>query len=454
MFKRKSGLNYCLATVLAGVLALQAGPVLAESLVDAMATAYSTNPDLATERARLRQTDETVSQAVANWRPKVTVQVQGGKEYLDSYPLRRYQHMTPRSAAITAVQPLFRGFQTVSETRATNSDVMAERQTLVAQEQAILAAATQAYMDVVRDEAVVKLQASNVNVLQEQLTATNARFKVGELTRTDVSQAEARLAGSKAELARSQSDLATSRAAYQRVIGNPPGSLSDPHTMGELPKTEEEAVNVAGVANPNVKAASFRVDAARYRVSQAEGALLPTINLIGQASRGYDQSLEGDRVDSAAILGQIQIPLYQNGAEYSRVRQAKQVVGQRLSELDSARRQAVQQAIAAWRQLQATRAQLKSITAQIQANTVALEGVRQEAQVGSRTTLDVLNAEQELLNSKVDLVRAQHDQTIAYYQVLSAIGQLTARNLKLPVQFYDEEQYYKENSGKWIGLGD
>jgi TolC family type I secretion outer membrane protein len=342
----------------------------------------------------------------------------------------------------------------LAETRAAEADVQSARATLQQKEQDVLLAAVAVYVDVIREEAVLKLQQSNVRVLEQQLTATNARFRVGELTRTDVAQAEARLAGARSDVARAQADLTISRAAYTRIVGNPPTNLVEPKTLGVIPKSEEETVVLAGSKNPNVVAALFRVDAAGSRVDQAFGVLLPTVNLQGSASRAYDQNVNGDRFERFELLAQVNIPLYQNGSEYSRVREAKQLWGQRRLELDNTRRIAIEQATRAWRNYEAELARTKAISAQIDAAGVALEGVRQEAQVGSRTTLDVLNAEQELLNAKVTFVRAQHDAWVAYFQVQAAIGQLTARVLALPVQYYDEEAYYKENRFKWFGLGD
>jgi outer membrane protein len=454
MLECLGGRRHRLALVLAATLGIgMAGPVAAQTLVDALSAAYNTNPDLAAQRSVLRQTDEHVSQAMANWRPTIVLTADGGVSRYKTSQLLQRQHLYPRAAELTITQPIFRGLRTLAETRAAEADVQSARAQLQQKEQDVLLSAITVYMDVIRDEAVVKLQQSNVNVLDQQLSATNARFRVGELTRTDVAQAEARLAGARADLQRAQADLAISRASFQRVIGIAPGNLVEPKMLGTVPKTEEETVTLAGDKNPAVVSALYRVDAAGYRVDQAFGVLLPTVSVQGTASKAYDQNVHGDHYERLELLAQVSIPLYQNGAEYSRVREAKQFWGQRRLELDSARRAAIEQATRAWRNYQAELARIRSITTQINAATVALEGVRQEAQVGSRTTLDVLNAEQELVNAKVTLVRAQHDANIAFYQVQAAVGLLQARSLALPVQYYDEEAYYKENRFKWIGLG-
>lgn len=451
---RAFGSRYYLVGILAALFALSAEPGKAENITDAMSAAYNTNPDLGAQRARLRQADENVAQALSNWRPTVRVTGEYGRGWFrNNTTLLQWQRLKPMAGQVEIVQPIFRGGRTLAETRAADQDVLAERALLVSQEQSVLLAAVTAYVDVVSAEALVRLRANNVNVLNQQLTATNARFRVGELTRTDVSQAEARLAGSQSDLTSAQADLAAARANYLRVVGMPPGTLVEPTAIGELPKTEEEAIAIAGDRNPTVRSAVYREAAASYRVNLAIGELLPSISIIGSAARLYDSNLEGDRSDRAEVVGQISIPIYQGGAEHSRVREAKQLVGQRRLELDGARRQAIETATRVWRRLEAERARVQSITSQINAAGVALEGVRQEAQVGSRTTLDVLNAEQELLNARVTLVRAKRDALVQHYTLLSAIGMLSAQALNLPVERYDEEAYYKSNKGRWIGLG-
>ena len=455
MSQRRFGSRSVLVGVLAAAMVLPGAPAWSDTITDALAAAYTTNPDLAAQRARLRQADENVAQALSNWRPTVRLTGEYGRGWFrNNTTLLEWQRLRPAAGQIQVVQPIFRGGRTIAQTRAADEEVLAERALLVGQESTVLLAAVTAYADVVSAEAVVRLRASNINVLNQQLTATNARFRVGELTRTDVSQAEARVAGAQSDLIAAQADLAAARANYLRVVGVPAGTLAEPAVMGELPKTEEEAIAIAGERNPNVRSAVHRETAARHRVDLAIGELLPTVSIIGQATRSYDNNLRGDRADRAEIVGQVSIPLYQGGGEHSRVRSAKQLVGQRRLELDSTRRQAIEQATRVWRRVEAERARLVSISSQINAARVALEGVRQEAQVGSRTTLDVLDAEQELLVARVNLVRAQRDSLVQHYTLLSAIGSLSAASLNLPVERYDAEEYYRSNSGRWFGLGE
>jgi outer membrane protein len=446
--------RYGVVGVLAAVLALPVTPAAAQGVVDAMSAAYNTNPDLGAQRARLRQADENVAQALSNWRPTIRFVGEYGRSWFkNNTTLVEWQKLKSRGGQFEVVQPIFRGGRTVAETRAAEQEVLSERALLRSQEQTVLLDAVTAYVDVVTAGALVGLRANNVRVLREDLTSSTARFRVGELTRTDVSQAEARLAGSQSDLIAAEAELAVTRANYLRVVGVPPASLGEAKVLGVLPKTEEEAITLAGDRAPAVRAAFHREAAARYRVDSAIGELLPTVSIIGTASKVWDSNIEGDKSERREIVGQVVVPIYQGGAEHSRVREAKQLVGQRRLELDSQRRLAIENATRVWQRLEAQRARAQSIKAQIDAATLALEGVRQEALVGTRTTLDVLDAEQELLDAKVLLVRAERDIVVQHYTLLAAVGVLLARDLSLPVQLYDEEEYYKANKARWIGLG-
>jgi outer membrane protein len=438
---------------LCGALASVA-PAQGQTLSQALVGAYNSNPDLLAQRARLRGVDETVAQQVANWRPQIRATTAIGRGELNSSTRTvGQQELTPRQFGLSVTQPLFRGGKTLAGTRGADADVLAERAVLLDREQTTLLNTVTAFSDYVRDLSTVELRRNNVNVLNQQLIATQARFRVGELTRTDVAQAESRLEGTRADLIAAQAQAANSRAAYIRVIGVAPGQLQAPPLMGAVPPTEDAAINAGQEKAPGAIAAWHRVRSAEYGVDNAFGDLLPTLNLVASWTRTYDSQIQGDRLDNKSIQLQASVPIYQNGAEYSRVRAAKQAVGQRLAELDGARRLAAETAVRAFRQYEAARARVESISAQIRAAGVALEGVRQEAQVGSRTTLDVLNAEQELLNAQVQLVSAQRDVVVGHYTLLSAIGQLTARSLQLPVEYYDEERNYKNVRDVWIGTG-
>ncbi|HEU5096645.1 MAG TPA: TolC family outer membrane protein [Reyranella sp.] len=428
----------------------------AQSLIEALSSAYNSNPDLLAGRAVLRQTDETLAQAVANWRPKVTLSVEYNKIQADSIPIRVTNSaylLNGRTALLQATQPLFRGGKTVADTKAAQANIQAQRAILSNTEQTILLNSVQAYADLLQDVGIVDARRNNVRVLVEQLDATRERFRVGELTITDVSQAEARLEQAKADLVQAQAQVRIDEAAFQRQIGMKPGKLADLPLIGALPATEEECVSLAMDNSPAAVSAQYRIKAAGYGVNSAVANLLPQVNLIGFVQQQYDVQVPGDQYYQYGIRLQATVPIYQNGSEWSAIRQAKQLVGQRRNELDSARRQAAETVIRAWRNLDSARSRVLSFEAQVRANEVALNGVRQEALVGSRTTLDVLNAEQELLNSQVNLLQARHDTQVSYYGVLSGIGRLTARSLGLPVEYYDEEKYYKEVGSRWIGDG-
>ena len=428
----------------------------AQSLIEALSSAYNSNPDLLAGRAVLRQTDETLAQAVANWRPKVTLSVEYNKIQADSIPIRVTNSaylLNGRTALLQATQPLFRGGKTVADTKAAQANIQAQRAILSNTEQTILLNSVQAYADLLQDVGIVDARRNNVRVLVEQLDATRERFRVGELTITDVSQAEARLEQAKADLVQAQAQVRIDEAAFQRQIGMKPGKLADLPLIGALPATEEECVSLAMDNSPAAVSAQYRIKAAGYGVNSAVANLLPQVNLIGFVQQQYDVQVPGDQYYQYGIRLQATVPIYQNGSEWSAIRQAKQLVGQRRNELDSARRQAAETVIRAWRNLDSARSRVLSFEAQVRANEVALNGVRQEALVGSRTTLDVLNAEQELLNSQVNLLQARHDTQVSYYGVLSGIGRLTARALGLPVEYYDEEKYYKEVGSRWIGDG-
>jgi len=427
-----------------------------QSLIEALSSTYNSNPDLLASRATLRQTDETLTQAVSNWRPKVSLSVEYNRIEYDGIPVKtgnfNYQ-LQGRTTLLTATQPLFRGGKTVADTKVAQANIQAQRAVLADTERNVLLSSVQAYADLLQDTGIVDVRRNNVRVLVEQLNATRERFRVGELTITDVSQAEARLEQSKADLVLAQAQARIDEAAFQHYIGIKPSRLGDLALIGGLPASEEECVALAMDGAPLSVSAQHRITAASYGVNSAISVLLPQVNLIGFAQTQADLQVPNDQYYQYGARLQLTVPIYQNGSEWSAVRQAKQLVGQRRNELDSARRTAAETVIRAWRNLDSARSRIQSFESQVRANSVALNGVQQEALVGSRTTLDVLNAEQELLNSQVSLLQARHDTQVSYYAVMSAIGRLTARSLGLPVEYYDEEKYYKEVGSRWIGDG-
>ncbi len=435
-----------------------------QSLIEALSTTYNSNPDLLASRAILRQTDETLAQAVANWRPRVTLSVEYNKVELDSIrptspvtgpagTTATYFSLNGKFTTLQMVQPLFRGGKTVAETKQAQSNIQAQRAQLAETEQTVLLSAVTSYADLIQNIGIADARRNNVRVLVQQLDATRERFRVGELTITDVSQSEARLELAKADLVQAETNVRIAEAAFQRTIGKKPGKLGEIPLIGGLPSSEEEAIGLAMDSGPRAVSAAHRITAANYGVNTAVGDLLPQVNLVGALQQQFDLQMPTDQYYTYAARLQATIPIYQNGSEWSRVRSARELVAQRRNELDSARRAVAENVIRAWRQLDSSRSRVTSFESQVRANEVALNGVRQEALVGSRTTLDVLNAEQELLNSQVNLIQARRDVQVSYYGVLSGIGRLTARTLALPVEYYDEERYYKDVGSRWIGWG-
>lgn len=424
-------------TVLSAVLA---GPnAFGESLEEALVSAYNTNPTLLAERHGVKATGESVWQARAGWQPTVTLQGSTGTQETTTQPGDVETSNDPKQASATITQPIFRGGQTYFGTRSAQAQTRAAKAGLVATEQSVLFGAVQAYYNVMRDKAVVTLSQNNVQVLERQLEASQDRFRVGEITRTDVAQAEARLSGARSRLTQTEAALIASRSSYEKIIGHMPsdlGMIEEQPTIENLPETEEEAIALALQANPALQAAEERELASRDAVNATRGALLPQVSVTASYSYGEDTSSVFEESETTSVTGRVTIPLYQGGATYSRLRQAKQTNSQNRIQIAETERAVREQVINAWEGLRSARATIQSSEEQVRANEIAFNGVKQEAQVGSRTTLDVLNAEQELLDARVTLVRARRDEKVAAYALLSAVGRLTAKELALPVTIY------------------
>src|SRR5499427_252175 len=450
-------------TALAAIItAFSATAPQAQTLTDALAEAYNTNPQLLAQRALLRATDEQVPQALSFWRPTVNFTGQVGystasfQTALTPPPTNRLHLQTrPDLVQLQAAQPIYRGGRTVAQTRQAINTVESTRAQTLAVETAVFQAVAMAYLDVVRDQALLEVDRNNVNVLREQLEATQDRFRVGEVTRTDVAQAESSLAQAQGMLVAQQGTLEISRAEYVRAVGRPPGRLTLPRDRPVLPSTLEEAESLAANSNFNVISAVFAELAARDNIDVVRGQLLPQVSLVGTLSRASEPTAtqKGDLLNQAQITAQLTMPLYEGGAIYSQTRQAEQTVGQRRSQVDDARRAAVQTANQFWATLQAARASIASFAAAVRAAQIALAGVQQQALVGTSTTLDVLIQNQQLLTTQSQLITAQHDAALAEFNLAASVGRLIAPELKLPVKLYDMEQHYKEVRNKWIGFG-
>jgi TolC family type I secretion outer membrane protein len=432
---------------------MAAAPAGAQTLEEALATAYASNPTLQSARAQLRATDELVPQALSNWRPTVQADGSIGPTWLDArnrgtgtFPLG--------TAGLSVTQPLYRGGSSSAQLSQAENLVRAGRAQLAAAEQQVLLDAVTAYVDVLAAQALLDLNKNNEQVLAEQLRATRERFDVGEVTKTDVSQAEARLAGATAGRIQAEGNLTSFRAIYRQQIGEMPGNLQVPKSLpSNLPANEEETV-AQSENNPNLVTAVYAERAAEDGTDVVFGALLPTVSLDGEVL--VEQDLSGNQfntdANSAQLLARITIPLYQAGSVDSQVRESKQTAAQRRRQVDEQRRLAEQQATTSWRALETAQAQITSFRAQVESTKTALEGVEQEQSVGLRTVLDVLDAQQEVLNAQTSLVQARRDEVVAAYTVLFAVGRLTAADLKLPAEHYNVDQHYNEVRGKWWGL--
>jgi len=439
------------------VLTLNVPAARAQSLNDALASAYDNNPQLLAERAQLRVTDEAVPKALSGWRPTVQVTADTGESRsviesengigVNSSPT----YQAPYDYGLTVAQPVYEGGRTTAQTHEALHQVSAEQAHLTSIEQSVLLDAVTDYLNVVEAQATLDLTISNQHVFEKQREATIDRFQVGEVTRTDVAQSDSALAQAIAQREQADGALQVDRAAYQRDIGTAPGLLVAPTGSIDLPATKDEALALAAAANPDVVSAQYNQAAAEDDVKVVRSQLLPSLSLDASVTRTNDVQLQALRYNSEQITAQLTVPLYESGSVYSDTRAAKQTVGVRISQFDQARLQATEAASAAWEQLQETSANVTSFESQIKANILALQGVQQESSVGERTVLDVLNAEQALFQSRVSLVQAQHDELLAKYTLLDAVGGLTAKALGLNVTIYDPEAHLKAVRDKWIG---
>jgi len=439
-------------------------PALADTIEAALVRAYQNNPQLNAQRATVRSTDENVPQALSGYRPKVALTASAGYQYTDlnstfggspNQLVRSEIHGTdpPRSAGVTITQTLYNGNQTANRTRAAESQVSGAREGLRVLEQTILLAAATIYMDYLRDAAIVEVQRSNVRVLDQTLKQTNDRFNVGEVTRTDVAQSEAQLAAGKTQLLAAEATLTTTRANFRRIIGNEPEALAPGSPVDRfLPGTLPGAVELSLIENPNVTAAMYGIDVNFLQVKVNEGALLPIVTMQASVQQSYEQSLQVFRSFGASAIAQLSVPVYQGGAEYSLIRQSKETLAQQRLVLEQTRDVTRANTVTAWGQLVAGKAQVASAQSQVTASEIALNGVREEAKAGQRTTLDVLNAQQALVNARVALVTAQHDRVVASYAVLNAVGRLSPQVLKLQTTVYDPSVHYHQVRDSWYGV--
>lgn len=431
----------------------------AETLQEALAAAYTNNPTLNAQRARLRATDEGVPEALSGFRPSLTVSGDVGVRKIDTEPkvistLPSDGTLHPKGYDITLNQSLFSGFGTINAVREAEANVRAGRESLRSVERSTLLDAVTAYMNVVRDQAVVRLRENNLKVLSEQLTATKYRLKFGRVTKTDVAQAEARRAQALSQLSAAQANLRASRAVYEQVIGHSPSFVSHPPPVETgLPSTLPEALGIGEVENPDILTAHYLADASRYEIKKIISETLPSFSVEAQFQERFDPSLARRELKEVTVIGRLTIPLYRGGEPSARARAARDTNYQRRREIDAARDKTRSDIVSAWSRLTSARAQIESNEAQVRASDIALKGVRKEEKVGQRTILDILDAEQELLDAQVELIGTKRDLVVAAFTLSAAIGRLDVANLGLPVAYYNPTEHYDRVRRKLFGFG-
>ena len=425
----------------------------AETLKQALGATYKFNPRLDAARAIQRATDEEVPRALSGYRPSITGSADTSFEQVTTKPPTAGNGASnPRGYQVGMVQPLFRGFRTVNAVSAAEAIVRAGRETLRLSEQSVLLEAVTAFSDVVRDTAIVRLRENNVTVLTRDLRATQDRFNVGEVTRTDVAQAQARRAAAVAALDLARANLKTSRATFERVVGHPPSHLVEAQASAMVARSLPENVEISLRESPSVVSALYREQAARFAIDLVRGELLPSAQLEANYSKRFDDPSSLEWAESTSVTGRLTVPFYTGGEVQARVRQAKHTHIQRLQEIEQARTEVQAQVVTAWAQLQAAQAAVESDNTAVNANRIALADVREEERVGQRTLLDVLNAEQELLNAEVNLATDRRNVVVASYSVLSTIGRLNAQDLRLASLVYDAEAHYTDVRRKWLDI--
>jgi len=435
-----------------------AGPVAAETLHEALVKAYQNNPQLNAERARQRATDENVPQALAGYRPQIIASLSAGLQQVrNQLPDNTIQTATlkPWTIGVTVTQVLFNGNRTANSVRVAEFQVRSGREALRNVGQGVLLDAVTAYMNVLANQAFVEAQKANVTFLRETVSITRKRLDAGDVTPTDTAQADARLSRGLADLNAAEVALAVSREIYAQVIGDAPGALSAAATVDRLsPSSLADSSTAARAENPAVLAASYDVDTATTTISVAESSLLPQVTVQAGASRSLqsDTTLGTNRTDQASILGQASVPIYDGGTAAAQTRQAKELASQSRLVLEQVRNLTRTAVASAWVTNEGTKVALRAAESEVKAATVALDGVRREAQAGQRTTLDVLNAQQDLINAKSRQIQAQRDRVIASYTLLSAIGRLDVRTLALNTPDYLPEVHYHQVRDAWHGL--
>ena len=433
---------------------LWTSPSQGQQLDEALAIAYQTNPSLLAARSLLRITNEEAPQARGGWRPNVSATLSAGGTYVNA----ESQDVTttnrgsiPRTARLNINQPLYTGGAVDAAVASAEANIQAERARLFQTEQGVMLQAITAYVNVIRDQSTLELQVNNYKRLEKQLQAARDRFRVGEVTKTDVAQSESRVARAAADRTQAEGNLMTSRVEFERVVGIMPGTLVKPNLPSGLPKSREEAVDIALRENFALVRARFQEQSAVNRVAETEASLSPTAALVAQAQQSYDTSGSDNATTTLTAEIQVSIPIYQRGVVFSQIRAAKDSVQRNRLLVDEARRTTVDATASAYEAFNTALARIESLKKEVDSARIALDGVEQEATVGARTVLDVLDAEQELLNAQVSLVSAERNATVAAYDYLQSLGRLTAQDLGLPVEIYDYDRHFLAVEKKYSG---
>jgi outer membrane protein len=430
----------------------------AETLLGALTTVYQANPLLNAERARVRAIDETIPQALSGYRPQVNGNFSAGYQTLRNGLFdgtNQAANLRPWVTGLTITQPLFNGFHTANSVRQAEAQVMSGREGLRNLEQNVFVDAVTAYMNVVANQALVESQRANVTFLRETLKTTHVRLDAGDVTPTDVAQAEARYNRGLADLNAAEVALAVAQATYAQIVGVPPGKLAKAEPIDRLlPRSREAAVGISRRDHPRIAGAVFDLDVATSAIKIAESTLMPKANVQGSISRNFetDTTLETKSTNQASIIGQANVPLYDGGLGSSQIRQAKERSAQARIVLDQVRF-AIEAAFAiAWSTNEGAKIAITAAEAEVKAATIALRGVQREQQAGQRTTIDVLNANQDLVAASARLILAQRDRVVASYTLLAAIGRLNHNTLQLQAPNYDPQVHYSQVRDVWFGL--
>lgn len=446
------------------------------ALEDALVESYKSNPRLMAERQRLFAIDETLSQANANFRPRVRLEGEGVTQksqwklpldtsfaqQITSFNGGSFKHgmytttstLSSRAAKLIAEQPLYRGGRTIAQKKAAYHAILAQRYVLQSVEQDVLMDVIHAHLDVVATQSILSLQQKTEAVLRKHLEATKVRLDVGEVTNTDLSQAEFRLAGAKAERIKAESDLKNARSNYERIVGFVPTSFDFPKIRPQLPAALQECLDIAEKENPLILASRENEISSGHEVRLIKGELLPSVSLRGELTQANNQFIKNSRNRNAGIFLNVSIPLYSSGSVEARIRQANHNQSQKGYEIERARREVREQTERSWDQWVASKAQIEARKAEVASSEIALNGVINEQKAGARSVLEVLDAEKEALRAKVDDVQAKRDEMLAAFLLLPAMGRLNVAFLGLKVEPFDSVSHFKEVRSKWFGYGD